>query len=60
MSSRDDILARIRKNHPRSQPMPEMPTFDAGMEPLLERFKAAVIRMGGKSSTLPPTVIWRR
>jgi L-lactate dehydrogenase complex protein LldG len=53
MSSRDDILARIRKNHPWSQPLPEVPTFDAGTEPLLERFKAAVIRMGGKVVDAP-------
>lgn len=53
MNSRDDILARIRKNHPSSQPLPEVPTFDAGTGALLERFKAAVIRMGGKVVDAP-------
>jgi L-lactate dehydrogenase complex protein LldG len=48
MSSRDDILARIRRNQPAPRPLPEVPTFDAAAGSLLERFKAAVIRMGGK------------
>ena len=30
MSSRDDILARVRKNQPAPQPLPAVPTFDAG------------------------------
>ena len=53
MSSRDDILARIRENHPRSQPLPEVPTFDAGTGSLLERFKAAALRMGAKVVDAP-------
>ena len=48
MTSRDDILARIRANQPAPMPLPEMPDFDrTGTAPLVDRFKAAVARMGG-------------
>lgn len=53
MSSRDDILARVRKNQPAPQPMPAIPTFDVDIGSPLERFKAAVIRMGGKVADAP-------
>jgi L-lactate dehydrogenase complex protein LldG len=49
MSSRSEILARIRKNQPAPLPLPDVPTFDSGVTAtLLERFKAGVLRMGGK------------
>lgn len=49
MNSRDDILARIRAAQPAPTPLPEVPTFDApGDRPTVERFKAGVVRMGGK------------
>lgn len=50
MSSRDEVLARIRKNQPAPpRPLPEIPTFDpSATTPLLERFKAGLLRMGGK------------
>jgi L-lactate dehydrogenase complex protein LldG len=48
MSSRDDILARVRKNQPPAQPMPSVPTFDMATGSALENFKAALLRMGGK------------
>jgi len=48
MSSRGDILARVRKNQPAPLPLPEVPTFETDIGPPLERFKAAVLRMGGK------------
>ena len=49
MSAREDILARIRKNQPAPTPLPAVPTFDgAAAVSLLERFKAGVVRMGGK------------
>jgi L-lactate dehydrogenase complex protein LldG len=52
VSSRDDILGRVRKNQPASRPLPAVPTFDA--EPAtLDRFKAAVLRMGGKVVDAP-------
>jgi len=49
MTSRQEILARIRKNQPAPLPLPEVPTFDiAANAPPIERFKAGVMRMGGK------------
>jgi L-lactate dehydrogenase complex protein LldG len=49
MSSRQEILARIRKNQPAPLPLPEVPTFDTvALTPPIERFKAGVLRMGGK------------
>jgi L-lactate dehydrogenase complex protein LldG len=53
MNSRDDILARVRKNQPPPQPLPAVPTFDALAGTLLEDFKAAVLRMGGKLADAP-------
>jgi L-lactate dehydrogenase complex protein LldG len=53
VSSRGDILARVRKNQPAPLPLPEVPTFDTDIGPLLERFKAAVLRMGGKVADPP-------
>jgi L-lactate dehydrogenase complex protein LldG len=53
MSSRDDILARVRKNQPPPQPLPAVPTFDAMARSLVEVFKAAVLGMGGKLAGAP-------
>jgi L-lactate dehydrogenase complex protein LldG len=53
MSSRDEILARVRKNQPAPQPLPPIPTFEAGGRSLLEDFKAALVRMGGKLAGAP-------
>jgi L-lactate dehydrogenase complex protein LldG len=52
MSSRDDILARVRKNQPERRPVPDVPTFDTAGS-LLEPFKSAVARMGGKVVDTP-------
>ena len=48
MSSRDEILDRVRKNQPAPQPLPPVPTFDRDTPALIEVFKAALTRMGGK------------
>lgn len=49
MSSRDDILARIRAAQPAPTALPEVPAFDSADErSLAERFRAGVTRMGGK------------
>jgi L-lactate dehydrogenase complex protein LldG len=53
MSSRDDILARVRKNQPAPQPLPAVPTFDTDIGAPLERFKTALLRMGGKIADPP-------
>jgi len=53
MSSRDDILARVRKNQPAKQPLPDVPTFDTTAETLFERFRSALVRMGGKIADPP-------
>ena len=54
MSSRDDILARVRKNQPPARPLPAVPIFDTGTGPVLERFNAALVRMGGRVAETPP------
>lgn len=48
MSSRDEILARVRKNQPAPRPLPTVPTFDDPVSSRLDSFNAAVVRMGGK------------
>jgi len=54
MSAREDILARVRKNQPAPTGLPAVPTFDGDSTvPLLERFKAGVVRMGGKVVAAP-------
>jgi len=53
MSTRDDILARIRKSQPAPSPLPDVPMFDAGATPSLDAFKAGVERMGGKVVAIP-------
>ena len=45
--SREEILARVRKNQPAALPLPEVPTFDRVLPSLVETFKAALMRMGG-------------
>jgi L-lactate dehydrogenase complex protein LldG len=47
MSARDDILARVRRNQPGSQPLPEVPRFDPPRASLTELFKTNLGRMGG-------------
>jgi len=53
MSSRDDILARVRKNQPSPQPLPLVPRFDTTTGSAPERFKAALVGMGGKLADAP-------
>jgi L-lactate dehydrogenase complex protein LldG len=49
VTSRDDILARIRANQPAPTPLPAVPAFGARDDgSLVARFKAGVTRMGGK------------
>jgi L-lactate dehydrogenase complex protein LldG len=53
MSSRDEILARVRANQPAPLPLPEVPLFDAGRSASLATFKASLVRMGGKVADVP-------
>jgi len=53
MSSREDILARVRKNQPSATTLPDVPTFDRTIASLSETFKAAFTRMGGKLAEPP-------
>lgn len=57
MSSRDDILASIRKNLPRvDRPLPEVPLFDESPPAsLLAAFKDSLHRMGGIFLDPPPS-----
>jgi L-lactate dehydrogenase complex protein LldG len=53
MSTRDDILARVRANQPAPVPLPTVPVFATPPGLLLERFQAAASRMGGKFADAP-------
>jgi len=54
MTSREEILARIRVGQPAPRPLPVVPAFDVAKgPPALERFKAALVRMGGKLADAP-------
>ena len=48
MSSRDEILARVRRNQPAAVALPSIPAFAQPAGAAVERFKAGVARMGGK------------
>ena len=47
MSSRDEILARVRANQPGSRPLPVVPSFERDVPSLAQAFKANLARMGG-------------
>ena len=53
MSSRDDILAQIRRNQPPPRPLPPVPHFSSGGGSKIDDFKAALARMGGKIADAP-------
>jgi L-lactate dehydrogenase complex protein LldG len=48
MSSRDEILGRVRRNQPEARPLPTVPMFDGRVHSPLEVFRAGLLRMGGK------------
>ena len=54
MSARDDILARVRRNQPPASAMPAVPVFPPPPGSLIERFKVALQRMGGKVAEPAP------
>lgn len=52
MSSRDDILGRVRRNQPPAVSLPEIPAFASAPGRLIA-FKEALVRMGGKLAEAP-------
>ncbi len=48
MSTREMILAAVKRNQPDAVALPDVPHFDQNEAPPLDRFKANVERMGGK------------
>jgi L-lactate dehydrogenase complex protein LldG len=54
VTSRDTILAAVRANQPTPAPsLPEVPLFEMRSRPLLEDFREALLRMGGKLAEWP-------
>jgi L-lactate dehydrogenase complex protein LldG len=54
VTSRDTILAAVRANQPTpAPPLPEVPLFETRSVPLLEQFREALLRMGGKFAERP-------
>jgi L-lactate dehydrogenase complex protein LldG len=48
MTSRDEILARVRSNQPAPRPLPALPAFERQTKTPLATFKTNLLRMGGK------------
>ena len=64
MSSRDEILTRVRQNQPASRPLPSVPMFDVGLPTSIDTFKTNLNRMGGKVVAPPAdgdldALIWK-
>jgi L-lactate dehydrogenase complex protein LldG len=54
VTSRDAILAAVRANQPTpGPPLPEIPLFEKTSGSLLEQFREALLRMGGKFPERP-------
>jgi len=54
VSSRDTILAAVRANQPTPAPLlPEIPLLETTSRALLEDFREALLRMGGKLAEGP-------
>ncbi|WP_372527501.1 lactate utilization protein C [Piscinibacter sp.] len=54
MTSREQILSRVRQNQPAPVALPEVPRFDRELPSLLDTFRAALLRMGGSLVEAPP------
>lgn len=55
MSAREEILTAIRKRHPPSYELPEVPDFHLATDGLINLFTVALAQLDGKSVTKPPT-----
>jgi L-lactate dehydrogenase complex protein LldG len=53
VNSRDEILARVRRNQPTPRPLPDVPAFDAGRSNTFETFAVNLARMGGRVIAAP-------
>lgn len=53
MSTRDDILAKVRASEPPPLPLPELPPFATRAGSRVAEFKLALARMGGKVADAP-------
>jgi len=53
MTSRNEILARVRVNQPLAVSLPGIPAFGKPLVSLPDAFRAALLRMGGKLSEAP-------
>lgn len=54
MTTRDQLLARIRQNKPDLVPLPEVPTFVDEHDDLPARFRSALAFVGGQLLDVPP------
>jgi len=54
MSTRDEILARVRRNQPAAQPLPEVPLFGQSGVSAAKDFAAALAGMGGSLVAAKP------
>jgi L-lactate dehydrogenase complex protein LldG len=52
-SNREEILARVRRNQPAAQPLPDVPAFERPLPSLSETFKTNLARMGGSLLDAP-------
>jgi L-lactate dehydrogenase complex protein LldG len=53
MTTRDEILAKVRASMPPPLPLPDLPVFAAEGGSKLDRFRTALERMGGKVAEAP-------
>ena len=54
MTSRDEILARVRRNQPAARELPAVPGFEQALPSPSRTFKASLERMGGTFFEPPP------
>ena len=54
MSSREAILAAVRRAQPAAVPLPAVPLFDAGAADLADLFAQSLARMGGRLVAAEP------
>lgn len=53
MTTRDQLLARVRQNKPEPLPLPDVPTFVSETDDLLARLRDALAFVGGQLVELP-------